>query len=155
MHTNSTLPYLVNMPTPQGQETSSLRLTSSLLNTKTYCTLLMTSYCALRRKDSLCALARRFSVSIKGGIGEVGGVTCRVLCTWQLLGLAVKAAWLPLGWPIFALHGCCPCNLCHFNIIYDLCYLLSTTSDILRYFLSSPYVATAKRCLNWTLNVRN
>ena len=28
------------------------------------------------------------------GQGEVGGVTRRVLCTWQLLGLAVKEPWL-------------------------------------------------------------
>ena len=30
------------------------------------------SYCALRRKDSLCALARRFCVSRKGGTGGGG-----------------------------------------------------------------------------------
>ena len=32
------------------------------------------------------------------GQGEVGGVTHRVLCTWQLLGMAVKGLWLaPVG----------------------------------------------------------
>lgn len=35
--------------------------------------------------------------------GEVGGVTHRVLCTWQLLGLAVKGLWLALGGPILTL----------------------------------------------------
>ena len=39
----------------------------------------------------------------KVGQGEVGGVTRRVLCTWQLLGWAVKGTWLALGGPIFAL----------------------------------------------------
>ena len=33
------------------------------------------------------------------GQGEVGGVTCRVTCTWWLLGLAVKAPWLGPGGP--------------------------------------------------------
>ena len=31
------------------------------------------------------------------GQGEVGGITCRVTCTWWLLGLAVKAPWLGPG----------------------------------------------------------
>ena len=30
------------------------------------------------------------------GQGEVGGATCRVTCTWWLLGLAVKVPWLGL-----------------------------------------------------------
>ena len=30
----------------------------------------------------------------------MGGVTHRVLCTWQLLGLAVKEPWLALSEPI-------------------------------------------------------
>ena len=37
------------------------------------------------------------------GQGEVSGVTRRMLCTWQLLGLAVKATWLAPGWPILTL----------------------------------------------------
>ena len=37
------------------------------------------------------------------GQGEVSGVTHRMLCTWQLLGLAVKATWLAPGWLILAL----------------------------------------------------
>ena len=36
------------------------------------------------------------------GQGEVGGVTGRVLCTWWLLGLALKRPWLVPGGP---LHG--------------------------------------------------
>ena len=38
------------------------------------------------------------------GQGEVGGVAHKVLCTWYLLGLAVKRNWLALGGPI--LTGC-------------------------------------------------
>ena len=33
------------------------------------------------------------------GQGEVGGVTGRVLCTWWLLGLALKRPWLVPGGP--------------------------------------------------------
>ena len=33
------------------------------------------------------------------GQGEVGGVTDRVLCTWWLLGLALKRPWLAPGGP--------------------------------------------------------
>ena len=32
----------------------------------------------------------------------MGGITCRVLCTWQLLGLAVKGPWLGPGGTILA-----------------------------------------------------
>ena len=39
----------------------------------------------------------------KVGQGEVGVVTHRVLCTWQLLGLAVEVPWLALGGPILTL----------------------------------------------------
>ena len=37
------------------------------------------------------------------GQGEVGGVTRRVLRTWQLLGMAVKGQWLALSGPILVL----------------------------------------------------
>ena len=37
------------------------------------------------------------------GQGEVGGVTHKVLCTWQLLGLAVKGLWLAAGGLILTL----------------------------------------------------
>ena len=40
------------------------------------------------------------------GQGEVGGVTCRVTCTWWLLGLAVKAPWLGPGGSILPLATC-------------------------------------------------
>ena len=39
---------------------------------KPYSTLLITSYCALHRKDGLCVLARWFCVSRKGGTGGGG-----------------------------------------------------------------------------------
>jgi len=42
-------------------------------------------------------------VSDRVGQGEVGGVTGRVLCTWWLLGLALKRPWLILGGPPHAL----------------------------------------------------
>ena len=60
---------------------------------KPYSALLVTSYCTLRRKNSLCALARRFCwrrTCVQGWD--------RVLCTWQLLGLAVKShGWHRVG----------------------------------------------------------
>ena len=34
------------------------------------------------------------------GLGGLGWVTGRVLCTWRMLGLAVKGPWLELGGPI-------------------------------------------------------
>ena len=37
------------------------------------------------------------------GEEEVGGVTRRVLCAWQLLGLAVQGPWLGPGGPILSL----------------------------------------------------
>ena len=45
------------------------------------------------------------------GRGEVGGVTCRVLCTWWLLGLALNYSHLAEGWFLarkatWALSGC-------------------------------------------------
>ena len=65
---------------------------------KPYSSLLVTSHCALRRKDSLCTLAFWFCIE-RVGQGEVGGVTRRVLCTWWLLGLALKRPWLAPGGP--------------------------------------------------------
>ena len=37
------------------------------------------------------------------GQGEVGWVTHRLLCTWWLLGLAMKGPWLGPGGPILTL----------------------------------------------------
>ena len=37
------------------------------------------------------------------GQEEVGGVTCRVTCTWWQLWLAVQMPWLALGGRIFSL----------------------------------------------------
>ena len=55
---------------------------------KPYSTLLITSYCTLRREIA-SAHWRGDSVSAERvGQGEVSGVTRRALCTWQLLGLA-------------------------------------------------------------------
>ena len=44
------------------------------------------------------------------GQGEVGGVICRVLCTWQLLGLAIKGPWSVPGMPthVWVLNGRLP-----------------------------------------------
>ena len=87
---------------------------------------MVTSHCALHRKDSLCALARWFCVSRNGGTrgdgwGHLQGVVhmvaarlgfekamvviCRVLYTWWLLyiGLALKRPWLVPGGPPHAM----------------------------------------------------
>ena len=37
------------------------------------------------------------------GQGEVSGFTCRMLCTWQALGLGIKGPWLAPGGQILAL----------------------------------------------------
>ena len=37
------------------------------------------------------------------GQREVGGVTCRMLCTWWPLGLTVKGSWLAPGGPPLAM----------------------------------------------------
>ena len=42
-------------------------------------------------------------ITLHCGQGKVGVVTCRVLCTWQLISLAVKGPWLALGGPILTL----------------------------------------------------
>ena len=57
-------------------------------------------YIILRRKDSRCALAHSSVWAERVGQREVGGVTCRVLCTWQLPGLAIKEPWFILSKPI-------------------------------------------------------
>ena len=49
------------------------------------------------RLHAASALAERV------GQREVGGVTGRVLCTWWLLGLALKRPWLVSGGPPHAL----------------------------------------------------
>ena len=46
---------------------------------------------------------KRSAAAERVGQGEVGGVTRRVTCTWQLLGLAVKEPWLALGGSILIL----------------------------------------------------
>ena len=45
---------------------------ATVKNPLPYNALLITSYCALRRKDSLCALAHRCCISRKGGTGGGG-----------------------------------------------------------------------------------
>ena len=40
------------------------------------------------------SLSHGFCISRKDRTGEVGVVACKVLCTWQLLGLAVKGPWV-------------------------------------------------------------
>ena len=50
-----------------------------------------------------CTPECRFWVTERVGQQKVVGATNRVLCTWQQLGLAVKAIWLVLGGPILAL----------------------------------------------------
>ena len=57
------------------------RFIHSLKPIKPSSALLVTSHCALHRKDSLRVLV------------------CRVTCTWWLLGLALKRPWLVPGGP--------------------------------------------------------
>ena len=46
--------------------------------------------CTVQKRQSLHVCLRTGSVSAERvGQEEVGGVTCRVLCTWWLLGLAI------------------------------------------------------------------
>ena len=52
---------------------------------------------------NFCTLVHGFYVSQNTGMGELGGVTHRVLSTGQLPGLAKKAPWLALGDPILTL----------------------------------------------------
>ena len=71
-------------------------LNAETLSFKPYSALFVTLYCALCRKDSLHAGAQVLAERV--GQVEVGGITCTVLCAWQLLGLAVKGPWLaPVG----------------------------------------------------------
>ena len=64
---------------------------------------LVTSHCALGRKDSLHPLALGSALAERVGQGKVCGVAHRVLCTWQLLGWDVKGTWLAMCLPILAL----------------------------------------------------
>ena len=57
---------------PRVASRYSVRTSSYFNRLKPYSTLLITSYCTLRRKDSLCALTCRFCVSRKGGTGGGG-----------------------------------------------------------------------------------
>ena len=66
---------------------------------KPYSALLVTSHCTLRRKDSLAHLHAGSVLAERVGQEEVGGVTRRVMCTWWLLGLALKRPWLAPGGP--------------------------------------------------------
>ena len=65
---------------------------------KPYSALLATSHCTLRRKVSARSHVGSASPE-RVGQGKVGRVTHRVLCTWWLLGLAVKESWLGPGGP--------------------------------------------------------
>ena len=46
-------------------------------------------YCSLCRKASLCTLVNGFCFGRKGRMRGRLGVTHRLMCTWQLLGLAL------------------------------------------------------------------
>ena len=70
-------------------------ITLSYLDLYPYGALLVTSYCALHRKD---AFVCGFCVSRKGGTGGGGWGHRRVLCTWQLLRLGCKRAIVGTGW---------------------------------------------------------
>ena len=58
------------------------------------------------------------------GQGEVGGVTGRVLCTWWLLGLALKRPWLVLGGPPHALTAWTGYVACTYTAFEYLIWIL-------------------------------
>ena len=60
------------------------------------------SACCAEKIVSVCLHTGSVSAE-RVGQEEVGGFTHRVQCTWQLLGLAIKGPWLPLGGPILTL----------------------------------------------------
>ena len=60
-----------------------------------------TAHCA--EKIVSARLRTGSALAERVGQGEVGGVTGRVLCTWWLLGLALKRPWLVPGGPPHAL----------------------------------------------------
>ena len=64
---------------------------------------MITSYCHCAEKIVSACWCAGSVLAERVGQGEVGGVTRRVLCTWQLLGLAIKGPWLALGRPILGL----------------------------------------------------
>ena len=70
----------------------------------TYSALFVMSYCALCRKDSSYLRAVPLAGWDRGrGTGEVVKVSRRMLCTYELLGLAVMGPWLAPGGPILTL----------------------------------------------------
>ena len=70
------------------------------------CCLLIMSCCAVRRKDSLCMCVLHQQKKGGTGGGGWGHVPRSKLCTWRVLGLAVKRPWLVLGGLILALAAC-------------------------------------------------
>ena len=65
---------------------------------KPYSTVLVTSYCALHKKYSLCALACRFYVSRKGGTGRGGWGHPQGAVHMAAAGLGCKRAMVGTGW---------------------------------------------------------
>ena len=61
----------------------------ALINNYPYSALLVTSHCAEKIVSAHQRAGSAYAEMV--GQGEVGGVTRRVLCTWQLLGLVVRA----------------------------------------------------------------
>ena len=51
------------------------------------------------------------------GQGEVGGVTGRVLCTWWLLGLALKRPWLVPGGRSHAMTAWTGLGMCGLKVV--------------------------------------
>ena len=65
---------------------------------KPYSALLATSHCALHRKDSHCALARRFCVSRKSGTGGGGLGHPQVAVHMVAARLGYERAMVGTGW---------------------------------------------------------
>ena len=74
--------------------------------------------------------------------GEVGGVTRRVTCTWQLLGLAVKGSWLTPDRPILGLAAWAGLE----NVTFTFQGFISAREG----FLGSKWVFANQEC--WPLH---
>ena len=89
------------MPQFYSETSSTICISFNPLNPIVHFWLHHTAHCA---EKIVSARLRAGSASAERvGQGEVGGVTGRVLCTWWLLGLALKRPWLVPGGPPHAL----------------------------------------------------
>ena len=91
-----------------------LHLLTSLLTFKPYIALLVTSYCTLHRKDSLCVLCTQFCVSRKGGTGGGGWAHPQGDMHMVATRLGCQSAMVGTGWA-----NSCPGGLDRFRKHYS------------------------------------